>query len=189
MLETAFFGIEVYSNFRFMNSEKGAAIKVYLSSSGKHARIKIILSSRRLRNFINMTDLATPKEAIVLRPSQLQKLENLGVYYNSAEPAIICIKCSFAINPTRAPRHPGDKHHVPKPARRGLKSLICFLNLPNPETLPLRPDGSPPHPHLTVHKGSACKHCGLRSVSEKVLLTLVTNDQINSTKVDFIDPR
>ncbi|KAM0361930.1 hypothetical protein ACHAPK_011646, partial [Fusarium culmorum] len=118
-----------------------------------------------------MTDLATPKEAIVLRPSQLQKLENLGLYYNSAEPAIICIQCGFAINPTRASRHPGDKHHVPKPVRRGLKSLICSLNLPNPETLPLRPDGSPPHPHLTVHKGSACKHCGLRSVSEKVLLT------------------
>ncbi|RYC80882.1 hypothetical protein BFJ63_vAg16232 [Fusarium oxysporum f. sp. narcissi] len=47
-----------------------------------------------------MTDLATPKEAIVLRLSQLQKLENLGLYYNSAEPAIICIKCGFAINPT-----------------------------------------------------------------------------------------
>ncbi|KAI3573454.1 hypothetical protein IWW34DRAFT_144155 [Fusarium oxysporum f. sp. albedinis] len=48
-----------------------------------------------------MTGLATYTDAIVtLRPSQLQKLESLGLYYNSPEPAIICIKCGFAINPT-----------------------------------------------------------------------------------------
>ena len=35
--------------------------------------------------------------------------------------------------------------------------------------LPLRVDGSRPHPHLALQRGSACKHCGLRSVSEKVL--------------------
>ncbi|KAK2122110.1 hypothetical protein NOF04DRAFT_1335906, partial [Fusarium oxysporum II5] len=51
-----------------------------------------------------MTGLATYTDAIVtLRPSQLQKLESLGLYYNSPEPAIICIECGFAINPTRAP--------------------------------------------------------------------------------------
>ncbi|KNB16642.1 hypothetical protein FOXG_14459 [Fusarium oxysporum f. sp. lycopersici 4287] len=98
-----------------------------------------------------INSLATYTDAIVtLWPSQLQKLESLGLYYNSPEPAIICIECSFAINPTRAPRHPGDKHHIPKSARRGLKPLIYSLNLPNPETLPLRPNGSPPHPNLTA---------------------------------------
>ncbi|EXK79045.1 hypothetical protein FOQG_16313 [Fusarium oxysporum f. sp. raphani 54005] len=118
-----------------------------------------------------MTGPTTYTNAIVtLRPSQLQKLESLGLYYNSPEPAIICIECGFAINPTRAPRHPGDKHHIPKAARRGLKHLIYSLNLPNPETLPLRSDGSPPHPYLTIQKGSACKYCDLRSVSEKRLL-------------------
>ncbi|KAJ0138286.1 Phosphatidylinositide phosphatase SAC2 [Fusarium oxysporum f. sp. albedinis] len=66
-----------------------------------------------------MTGLATYTDAIVtLRPSQLQKLESLGLYYNSPEPAIICIECGFAINPTCAPRHPGDRHHIPKSARR-----------------------------------------------------------------------
>ncbi|KAJ9412270.1 hypothetical protein QL093DRAFT_2595623 [Fusarium oxysporum] len=97
-----------------------------------------------------MTGLATYTDAIVtLRPSQLQKLESLGLYYNSPEPAIICVECGFAINPTRAPRHPGDKHHITKSARRGLKPLIYSLNLPNPETLPLQPNGSLPHPNLT----------------------------------------
>ncbi|KNB18453.1 hypothetical protein FOXG_22240 [Fusarium oxysporum f. sp. lycopersici 4287] len=135
----------------------------------------VVAFTRALSLFLAKCDfiegLATYTDAIVtLRPSQLQKLESLGLYYNSPEPAIICIGCSFAINPTRAPRHPGDKHHIPKSARRGLKPLIYSLNLPNPETLPLRPNGSPPHPNLTVYKGSASKHCGLRSISEKVLL-------------------
>ncbi|KAF5704802.1 hypothetical protein FMUND_12351 [Fusarium mundagurra] len=96
-----------------------------------------------------MTGLATYTDAIVtLRPSQLQKLESLGLYYNSPEPAIICVECGFAIDPTRAPRHPGDKHHITKSARRGLKPLLYSVNLPNPETLPLRPNGSPPHQTL-----------------------------------------
>ncbi|KAJ9419623.1 hypothetical protein QL093DRAFT_2370617, partial [Fusarium oxysporum] len=48
-----------------------------------------------------ITGLATYTDAIVtLRPSQLQKLESLGLYYNSPEPAIICVECGFAINPT-----------------------------------------------------------------------------------------
>ncbi|KAG4279075.1 hypothetical protein FPRO04_13760 [Fusarium proliferatum] len=131
-----------------------------------------------------MTGPATYTDAIVtLRPSQLQKLENLGLYYNSPEPAIICIECGFAINLTRAPRRPGDKHHIPKSARRGLKPLIYSLNLPNPETLPLRPNGSPPHPYLTVYKGSACKHCGLRSISEKVLLAHVKSKHSKDIKL------
>ncbi|KNB04657.1 hypothetical protein FOXG_06708 [Fusarium oxysporum f. sp. lycopersici 4287] len=131
-----------------------------------------------------MTGLATYTDAIVtLRPSQLQKLESLGLYYNSPEPAIICVECGFAINPARAPRHPGDKHHITKSARRGLKPLIYSLNLPNPETLPLRSNGSPPHPYLTVYKGSACKHCGLRSISEKVLLAHVKSKHSKDTKL------
>ncbi|KAJ0131131.1 Uncharacterized protein HZ326_25766, partial [Fusarium oxysporum f. sp. albedinis] len=131
-----------------------------------------------------MTGLATYTDAIVtLRPSQLQKLESLGLYFNSPEPAIICVECGFAINPTRAPRHPGDKHHITKSARRGLKPLIYSLTLPNPETLPLRPNGSPPHPNLTVYKGSACKHCGLRSISEKVLLAHVKSKHSKDIKL------
>ncbi|KAF4333928.1 hypothetical protein FBEOM_12250 [Fusarium beomiforme] len=91
-----------------------------------------------------MTVIATYTDAIVtLRPSQLQKLESLGLYYNSPGPAIICIECGFASNPTRAPRHP----------------------------------------NLTVYKGSACKHCGLRSISEKVLLAHVKSKHSKDIKL------
>ncbi|KAM5527061.1 hypothetical protein FOXYSP1_20573 [Fusarium oxysporum f. sp. phaseoli] len=66
------------------------------------------------------------------------KSSSLSLYYNSPEPAIICIKCRFAINHTRAPWYPGDKYHISKSARRGLKPLIYSPNFPNPKTPPLR---------------------------------------------------
>ncbi|KAH7021876.1 hypothetical protein EDB80DRAFT_877436 [Ilyonectria destructans] len=109
-----------------------------------------------------------------LSPRKLQKLtklEKLGLHYNAPEPAIICIQCGFAIHPKRASRHPGDKHNVVKSARYSLKPLIASFNLPDPDTLPLRPDGSRPHLHLAIQTGSACKHCSLHSTSEKVLAT------------------
>ncbi|KAH6974883.1 hypothetical protein EDB80DRAFT_595002, partial [Ilyonectria destructans] len=85
--------------------------------------------------------------------------------------AILCRKCGFALKPgsDRVSRHLGENHNVAKSARRGLNSLIRSLDLPEPNTLTLRPDGSSPHLYLETQKGSACKHCGLRSTSEKVL--------------------
>ncbi|KAH6869513.1 hypothetical protein B0T10DRAFT_501469 [Thelonectria olida] len=50
-----------------------------------------------------------------------------------------------------------------------MNALVHFLNLPDPNTLPSRPNGSSPHPHLAIQRGSTCKHCGLRSTSEDVL--------------------
>ncbi|KAJ9419384.1 hypothetical protein QL093DRAFT_2362299 [Fusarium oxysporum] len=35
----------------------------------------------------------------ILSPAKVQKLETLGLYYNSPEQAIICIKCGFALSP------------------------------------------------------------------------------------------
>ncbi|KAJ0134858.1 Zinc finger and BTB domain-containing protein 16 [Fusarium oxysporum f. sp. albedinis] len=120
------------------------ALSLFLAKCGF---IEGIRSSCCLLNFINMTGLATYTDAIVtLRPSQLQKLESLGLYYNSPEPAIICVECGFAINPTRAPRHPGDKHHITKSARRGLKPLIYSLNLQNPRGR----NGNGPRFHVAI---------------------------------------
>ncbi|KAH7243761.1 hypothetical protein B0J15DRAFT_428922, partial [Fusarium solani] len=101
--------------------------------------------------------------------AKLQKLERLGLYYNLPEAAIICTKCGFALSPKRASEHPGKKHGIARSARHGLKPLLSSLNLPDPDTLALRSDGSRPHPYLTVQVASSCKHCGLRSASEKVL--------------------
>ncbi|KAF4470866.1 hypothetical protein FALBO_2224, partial [Fusarium albosuccineum] len=131
------------------------------------------------------TDEAT---ATAQQPGQLPKgkrdrLEKLGLHYNSPEPAIICTQCGFAINPNRASRHPGDKHDIPKSARWGLKPLISSLALPDPASLALRPEGSQPHPHLTVQKGSACRHCGLRSASEKVLAAHLRTEHPDRVRV------
>lgn len=101
--------------------------------------------------------------------AKLQKLETLSLYYNLPEAAIICTKCGFALSPKRASEHPGKKHGIARSARHGLKPLLSSLNLPDPDTLALRSDGPRPHPYLTVQVASSCRHCGLRSASEKVL--------------------
>ncbi|KAH7230962.1 hypothetical protein BKA59DRAFT_535988, partial [Fusarium tricinctum] len=96
-------------------------------------------------------------------------LESLGLYYNSPEQAIICIKCGFALSPRRASEHPGKKHGIARSARHGLKPLLGSLNLPDPDALAPRPHGSRRHPYLAVQKGLSCKHCGLHSANRKVL--------------------
>lgn len=119
------------------------------------------------------TTLTQKEKKTLSPPSQIQKLESVGLFLNRPEPAIICKQCGFAIHPNRVLRHPGDTHDVSKPARRGLKAVLSLWSLPDPGSLPLRPDGSRPHPHLAIQRGSACKHCGLRSISDKVLATHV----------------
>ncbi|KAH6975859.1 hypothetical protein EDB80DRAFT_757642 [Ilyonectria destructans] len=109
-----------------------------------------------------------------LSSSQLAKLDRLGLYFNSPEPAIICKECGYAITAgkDRVSRHLGGIHQVDKPARRGLNKLIRSLNHPDPKCnglCPLWLDGSIPHPHLKDIYSSACKFCSLRSTSDIVL--------------------
>jgi hypothetical protein len=106
-----------------------------------------------------------------LSDTLMEQLENLGLYLNRPEPAIICVQCKFAIKPDGdcISRHLGERHGISKSARRGLGPFIRSLRLPDPETLPTRLDGSPPHPHLRIQQGAACRHCGLRSTSLEVL--------------------
>ncbi|KAF4981747.1 hypothetical protein FDECE_17640 [Fusarium decemcellulare] len=106
-----------------------------------------------------------------LSRKELRWLEKLGLYFNEPEHAILCTRCGFAINPQsdRVSRHLREKHDISKKERWGLNQFIHSLRLQDPASLPLRVDGSRPHPHLALQCGSACKHCGLRSVSEKVL--------------------
>ncbi|SCV61253.1 uncharacterized protein FFFS_15822 [Fusarium fujikuroi] len=107
-----------------------------------------------------------------LSSSELAKLDRLGLHLNSPEPAIICKQCAYAITADRdrVSRHLGEIHNVNKAARRGLNKLIRSLNLPDPKSLRLRPDGSAPHTYLKKLTGaSSCRHCGLRSASHDVL--------------------
>ncbi|KAJ3454045.1 hypothetical protein MRS44_018677 [Fusarium solani] len=98
-------------------------------------------------------------------------LDRLGLYLNQPEPAILCIQCKFALKADgdRVSRHLGERHGISKLARRGLGPFIRTLRLPDPKTLPVRSDGSSPHPHLRIQQGAACRHCGLRSTSLEVL--------------------
>ncbi|KAI3572860.1 hypothetical protein IWW34DRAFT_794814 [Fusarium oxysporum f. sp. albedinis] len=93
--------------------------------------------------------------ASFLPPAKLQKLEGLGLYYNLPEAAIICTKCGFALSPKRASEHPGKKHDITRSTQHGLKPLLSSLNLPDPDILAPRPNGSHPQPYLVVQKGSS----------------------------------
>ncbi|KAL9564000.1 hypothetical protein ACKAV7_011860 [Fusarium commune] len=108
---------------------------------------------------------------ISLSLDQYSRLEKLHLHFNLPEQAIICTLCGYALtaDDDRVGRHLGEKHHISKSARRQLNALVNSLKLPSPDTLPKRPDGSTPHPHLRIQDGKACKHCGLRSTSSDVL--------------------
>ncbi|KAH6972614.1 hypothetical protein EDB80DRAFT_628014 [Ilyonectria destructans] len=109
---------------------------------------------------------------------QLDRLQQLSLHLNHPEPAIICIPCGFALKADgeRVSRHLGEAHEVAELAQRCLNSLVRSLKLPDPVGLPPRPSNSTPHPQLTLQKGITCKHCGLRSVSRKVMVGHVRKD-------------
>ncbi|RTE69063.1 hypothetical protein BHE90_016558 [Fusarium euwallaceae] len=104
-------------------------------------------------------------------------LEKLHLHLDLPEQAIICTLCGYALatDDDRVGRHLGEKHHIPKVARQKLNALINSLQLPRPETLPKRADGSAPHPHLQIQEGKACRHCGLRSTSLTIISRHVKN--------------
>ena len=66
-----------------------------------------------------------------------RKLHGLGLVLNRPEPAIICIRCKFALQPSSASvlRHIADTHDVLVCDRRELASYINTLRLPDPNTL------------------------------------------------------
>lgn len=115
----------------------------------------------------------TPPRWSRLSPEELQsRLAGLGLVINSPEQTVICSKCQYALQPKGecVVRHLADKHQVPKGLRTGLAAYIQFLRLPDPNTLPLRPDRSEPHRHLVCQAGFACKYCEYRTVSGDLIV-------------------
>ena len=100
-----------------------------------------------------------------------RKLHGLGLVLNRPKPAIICIRCKFALQPSGASvsRHIAEKHGVPTCDRRELASYVDTLHLPDPKTLEGRKNGSEPHPHLLVSTGAGCPHCSFFSKSVKIV--------------------
>lgn len=100
------------------------------------------------------------------------KLASLDFYLNDLEQAVICRSCKYALQSSAdgVARHLAQKHSVAKSERRNLTSLVKTLRLPDPNTLPCRQDGSPPHPELALQAGVACKICAERSTSLDVIV-------------------
>ncbi|KAK1950832.1 hypothetical protein LY78DRAFT_708415 [Colletotrichum sublineola] len=103
--------------------------------------------------------------------AERQLLDVLGLSLNAPEPALICRPCGYALKPfgERVSRHLAEKHNVPQSERRGLNGLIKSIGLPDPNEIPLRPDGLPPHPDLTIVIGHACRHCDYRTASTDLI--------------------
>ena len=95
------------------------------------------------------------------------RLAALGLVLHTPESVLICRPCGYALQPKSdcVIRHLADKHAIPKHIRHGLARFIRSLHLPDPNTLPLRPDWSPAHPDLASHVGVACRHCTYRTTS------------------------
>jgi hypothetical protein len=91
----------------------------------------------------------TSRSLRAIPPSEVDsELARVGLYYNQPEPAIIYTSCQYALQPASdaISKHLGEKHKISKKARRGLKSFIKSLHLPDPNRLSNRDDYSNLHP-------------------------------------------
>ncbi|KAK4243174.1 hypothetical protein C7999DRAFT_44957 [Corynascus novoguineensis] len=100
-----------------------------------------------------------------------RRLAALGLVLYTPDSVLICRLCGYALQPKSdcVIRHLADKHAIPKHMRDGLARFIRSLHLPDPNTLPLRPDWSPAHPDLASHVGVACRHCTYRTTSADLI--------------------
>lgn len=101
-----------------------------------------------------------------------RRLNALGLSFHRPERAIICRRCGYALQPSgeTVSKHLGTKHQISRAARQGLTAMIRSLDLPDPNQLPRRPDGGPPHADLLVHSGgAACRRCAFRSINPELV--------------------
>jgi hypothetical protein len=65
--------------------------------------------------------------------------------------------------------HVADKHKYPRDLAKSLSQLLRPYTILGPKELRLRPDHTPPHPHLSKHLGMMCKHCRQKTTSVEIL--------------------
>jgi hypothetical protein len=102
-------------------------------------------------------------------------LADLNLSLDRDNRAVICTRCKYALQPSSqtVSKHLWERHAVDAKRRRGLHALINSVKLPDPNTLCTPPDGTRPHPYLTVHEGFACRRCDFRTTSTELAQRLV----------------
>jgi hypothetical protein len=124
-----------------------------------------LIHSRHAWSLMNEKDLA-------------HKLHKLGLIVNRPEPALICRECRYALQPSgiRVSKHLAENHAVPASNRKELVSYVYSLDLPNPNLLSGRRNGSEPHPHLLFSRGAACRYCTFHSKSCRLVQQHITHN-------------
>jgi hypothetical protein len=98
----------------------------------------------------------------VLTKDEEHRLAVVNLVLDTEISALVCKKCQYCTHflpqdvGCRVTTHLREKHQTTPERRYGLTKYVRSLRLPDPAQLPLRPDGSRPHPHLRVYKGYAC---------------------------------
>lgn len=100
-----------------------------------------------------------------------QRLTSIDLALYESDRVLVCTRCKYALQPTgqTVSKHLWEKHFLPAKERAGLNQFVRNLDLPDPNTLPKRPDGDPIHPHLLAQSGFACLQCDYRTTSETLL--------------------
>src|SRR4051794_16268262 len=94
-------------------------------------------------------------------------LASVNLTFDLEGQTLICRTCQYALATSRSQvtSHLWEKHHIPSNGRKGLTAYIRSLNLPDPANIAPRPDGSPIHPTLKLHRGYACRTCKYRTIN------------------------
>lgn len=123
------------------------------------------------RNVYHRMPPTGPKILGNLTPEEAdRRLGTIEMFFNEPGQALICVLCRYALKRTgeTAPKHLWEKHQT-LPKTSNLSACIKTLCLTDPTELPLRQDGSEPHPHLSANLDTECRRFGYQLANEKLI--------------------
>jgi hypothetical protein len=98
-------------------------------------------------------------------------LSGIGLVLCKSDQVLICSPCQYALQPSgqTVSKHLWERHSLPAKDRAGLNAFVRGLDLPDPNTIASKQDGSEAHPHLGVQSGVVCLQCRYRTTSMNLL--------------------